>query len=338
MTSAPTSLCSFATELSARAPEMGYPTLHGRHVAMHATCGLGHRLLRNAQIFHAARRAGYAVRASWFPWTELFDDTDDLFGSPAGERPAFEFGNEASEIHPVSVAETDPEITLYRDLDVPARLRFDVGGCADEFRWNREVFGPAATDHTIDFHLRLASQLRPHWAERIDTFLADTVGARRLVAIHLRTGNGETGDFENKQRAIPIAEILRSFARELDREPANTAVLVASDSIKPASILRELTDHDVCVFTDTLPTVGHAIGDWVVPNASDDVVGQSPIERVELTFEAYADLLLLGMADHLYAGAWSSFLTAPVAMNRRRVDLGTQLTIYDTNRPGWRPI
>lgn len=306
---------------------------------MQATCGLGHRLQRNAQIFHSARSVGYSVGVDWFPWAELFDDTQELFASQNEHDPAFTFSNEASEIRPRTMTGHEPAITLYSDMVLPTRLAFDFAGCADEQRWQKEVFGPAAADYASGFHLRLASQLRPRWAQEIDEFLTEVVRDRRLVAIHLRTGNGETGDFEEKGRTVGAAEIMASFARELDSYPlGETVILVASDSAESAELLRRYSDHEIVVFSKALPESGFAIGDWVAPNSPQATKQQNEDERVDQFFEAYADGLLLGMAEDLYAGAWSSFLAGPFLMNRRRADLGTRLSIYDSHSSRWRPV
>lgn len=323
-------------ELADRLPDMSYPPLHGHHVEMDGTCGLGHRLVRNAQIFHAARAAGYRVRVDWFPWTDLFADTDELFGTPIDTAPAFRFGNESSEIGEVDHSRSKPPITLYRDMDIAESVGFSVAGCAEEARWRKEVVGPAAADHTIDFHHRLLTQLRPAWSARIDRFLAEVVGERRLIALHLRTGNGETGDFVDKSRGVDSVDIVRRFAGELDRQPTSHAVVfAASDSPDTVALVREMTDVEVCSFADALPPSGHVTGDWVAPNSSGDVVEQSRSERIEATFQAYADLVLLGAADQLFIGAWTSFAAGSVAMNRRRADLGTRLSIFDTNVRAW---
>ena len=269
----------------------------------------------------------------------MFEDTDEYFASATESGPAFSFNNEAWECKAVTATGNDPTITLYNDLAIPRFLHFDYVGCADEWRWGKEVFGPAAPNHSADFHLRLASQLRSHWAQGIDDFLVDAVGGRRLVGIHLRTGNGETGDFSEKKRSVSTDEIMTSFARELDRYSLETTVIfVASDSNEPVHLLREKTDHHVVAFSTALPESGHATGDWVTPNSSEELSRQGRPERIHQFFEAYADLLLLAMADDLYAGAWSSFLAGPFLMNRRLADLGTTLTIYDRRAAGWRSV
>mgnify|MGYP000635701281 CR=1 FL=1 len=54
------------------------------------------------------------------------------------------------------------------------------------------------------------------------------------------------------------------------------------------------------------------------------VVGEASNGRefIELQKEKNADMVLLGIADHLYAGAWSSFLAAPVALAVADLGLG----------------
>ncbi len=326
-------------ELADRLPPLDYPPLHDRHVTMVGTGGLGHRLRRNAEIFHAARRAGYRVGVDWFPWADLFDDTDELFGSPIDAAPAFRFGNESTEMEPLDPRAAEPKIERYHDLDIARSLVFGIEGCAEKDRWRKEVVGPAAADHTIDFHHRLLTQLRPVWSNRIDDFLANVIGERRFIALHLRTGNGETGDFLDKSRGVDTLDIVRRFARELGRQPTSRAVVfVASDSSETVAQVRDTVDVDVCSFADALPRSGHATGDWVAPNSSEDVIEQSRSERIEASFQAYADLVLLGAADQLFVGAWTSFVAGSVAMNRRRADLGTRLSIFDANRKGWRRV
>ncbi|HUT92311.1 MAG TPA: hypothetical protein VMY37_22645 [Thermoguttaceae bacterium] len=329
----------FAAQLARRTPQMTYPPLNGYHVEMDGTCGLGHRLHRNAQIYHSARAAGYTVGVIWFPWFELFDDSEHLFASDQSNRAAFQFGNEPTEMRTTSVSGTEPPIIKYPGLIIPQCLPFACGGCHDEWRWRKEVFAPASTDHFADFHLRLILQLRPPWVCRLDQFLSEHVGYRRLVAIHIRTGNGETGDFVQKRRTLNVPEIMEAFQQELERyRHEEIAVLVASDSSEPAAFLKGRRARDVVVFTESLPRSGFVTGDWVSPNSPKDVAFANRELHIERTFEAYADLLLLGVADDLYAAAWSSFLAGPCLMNRRRADLGTTLRIYDANAGGWRAV
>lgn len=324
-------------ELSDRAPALRYPQLSGRHVSMIGFAGLGHRLLRNAQIFHSARRLGYAVHVDWFPWSDLFSDADELFASHADEPAAYRFGNESSEMTPVEPVAGDPPITRYRDLDIERGIAFDAAEIPDARGWTREIFDPASADHTIDFHLRLLRQLRDPWRKRINRFLLDAVGTRRLVAIHLRTGNGETGQFLLQNRQLSVADAAEAFAREVDELPRDRyAVFVASDSNAAVQAIRDAVDHDVLTFAQSLPESGHATGEWVAPNSTSDVTEQSRGARIESTFEAYADLVLLGAADDLYIAQWSSLVAGSVAMNRRRADLGTSLHVFDAATGGWR--
>ena len=331
-------VAGLASELGARTHPIDHPPLNGERVTVSATCGLGHRLLRNAKIFHVARAAGYAVGINWFPWDELFESTPELFADKdTGAAPVLRFRNEPTDVTRLRPVDELPPIVPFDELDPPPVLQFDHAGCADEGRWVKEIFSPAACDYAADFHHRLLSQLRSEWARQIDHFASEQLGDSRVVGFHLRTGNGETGDFVNKQRGVDEEAIVRSFARHIDSyDPATTTLLVASDSAKTVTRVRSATDHRVVSFSVSLPDSGHAIGDWVAPATSAEVETHTRQERIRQFFEAYADLVLLGMADDLYAGAWTSFLAAPFMMNRRRSDLGTTLTIFDSNSMAWR--
>jgi hypothetical protein len=103
-------LLNFTTQLAQRIPPMTYPPLNGYQVEMDGICGLGHRLLRNAKIYHSARAAGYAVGVIWFPWQELFDDADYLYASNPSEPASFRFGNEPTEMRTLSVGGGEPPI------------------------------------------------------------------------------------------------------------------------------------------------------------------------------------------------------------------------------------
>ena len=316
--------------------DLDYPPLNGRHLAVGATCGIGHRLLRNARIFHAARSAGYAVGIDWFPWAELFADDGDLFAGRGDSVPSFRFGNEPGEIRESTASAGAPPITLFGDLVVAAPRPIEVIDLSKHERWRREVFSPAATDHLVDFHRRMLGALRPRWRRRVNRFLERSIGDRRMVAVHLRTGNGETGDFVDKGRNVTSELIMTRFASELRRhDPGETVVFVASDSAETADLLRSLTSQEVCNFAEALPVSGFFTGNYTAESSSLVTELDEP-GRVEQFFEAYADMVLLAMADDLYAGAYSSFLAGPFAVNRARAHRGTTSWVYDSATERWR--
>jgi hypothetical protein len=236
----------------------------------------------------------------------------------------------------LSITGREPPIVQYPNLEVSKSLQFEFQGCHQEFRWEKEVFGPASCDHVAHFQLQLISQLRDQWAHRLDRFLAEVVGSRRLIGIHIRTGNGESGDFVTKKRLLNVTKILDSVRNELSRySDEDIAILIASDAAEPANILKQHFPGAVVEFSDSKPLTGHVVGEWVSPNSPASIVSSGHALRIEQTFTAYADMILLGMADDLYAAAWSSFLAGPCLMNRRCADLGTSFRFYDANADAW---
>jgi hypothetical protein len=329
-------VAEFVEQFAQRTPQMHYPDHNGFRVEMHADCGLGHRLLRNAHIYHSARLAGYAVEVAWFPWAELFNNTPLLCASDPKKPASFRFGNEPTEMEALAVTGREPSIVQYPNLAVSKSLQFEFQGCHQEIRWEREVFGPASCDHVAHFQLQLVSQLRDQWVHRLDKFLAEVVGNRRLIGLHVRTGNGESGDFVTKNRLQNVPAIVESFRNELSRYgDEDIAIFIASDAAEPATILKHYFPEVVVEFSESKPLTGHVVGDWVAPNSPASIIASGHALRIEQAFTAYADMLLLGMADDLYAAAWSSFLAGPCLMNRRCADLGTSFRFYDTNADAW---
>lgn len=303
---------------------------------MKGVCGLGHRLVRNAKIYHLARQAGLAVGVTWFPWAELFVDRPTFFAANLEDRCAIRFSNEPQEREVVDPIDRPPTIAEYSSDGLPTGARFDFEGCADEKYWRKEVFGPAALEHVADFHGRLLRQLRPARQESIDAFAADRFGSRRVVAIHLRTGNGEGGDFAQKAREPDVEIVLSTFAERMALlDPTGHVVFVASDSPEPAKLLRERLHLDVVAWPSRLAQQGVATGDWTSGETPLDDLAET---RAEQTFDIYADLVLLAMADDLYLGQWSSLLSGPVALNRRRQHQGTSIWMHDRDERAWREV
>eukprot|EP00536_Pseudo-nitzschia_multiseries_P017694 jgi/Psemu1/52083/gm1.52083_g len=185
----------------------------------------------------------------------------------------------------------------------------------------REIQWHAVTDER--FYRQLRSTFR--FNDRIRSFVARHRFAERIVVgVHVRTGNGETGDFEKKRRGIAKQEVFYKnmvnalhqlvgkmqaarlpSASETGREatPPGPLVFVATDDPEVVDVLSELLGK-FGVEAVSFPQV-HMEGGKGVTYRNNDF--ESDEQCQENWISQVIDSMILGMSDALVTARYSSF-------------------------------
>ena len=321
----------FVSDLLSKSPDLTYPEPTEQVVHMGAACGIGHRLVRNARIYHLARTLGYQVHVFWFPFRELFEDLPFLQAS-VDVHDGFRFTNEAGPI--MSIMGSTSEMIRIEDLKSDDVIHFDLSSHSNKNAWRRFLFNVASKDYIVNFHITLLTLLREKWIRRIESFL-NHLSHNYLIGLHVRTGNNEGGDFDIKNRQLDLDVVLEKFNNEImhrsfDHEPV---VLLATDNPRVVEWFDKKSSLRIVRFALDLPSNGIITGQFSrgIEQEFDKA------SRVKGFFEAYADMCLLGYCQDLYLSSWSAFTIGSVIFNRLRHDTTGSIRNYDDKDGLWKP-
>lgn len=141
-------------------------------------CGLGHRLARLAGAAWVAKHNNMALRAFW----GVCGNDTEVFQYLFGVQPRDEL---------VNVTSTHQHIQLNNDIPGFRFLHRNPGECRCSTEQEQVYY---------DFYSRLRERFRLR--DEVNAFVAKHFANKFVIGIHIRAGNGETGDFVNKNRGI----------------------------------------------------------------------------------------------------------------------------------------
>jgi hypothetical protein len=281
-------------------------------VDFYACCGLGHRLVRMSQAAYIARERNFSVRSFW-GWcgeqnpVEVFSYLFRPYY--ATEVPHVRSGNQV--------------LPFYNE--VPGFRAIARNGTKSD------ATCPCNTDK-IDSDLELYQSLRTRFrgSARMNDFVREHFVNATVVGIHVRTGNGEVGDFEQKGRDISDPDLwvhqvctLLQGLWQLEHLKKPPIVFVATDS--PSMVARfrnELTSINVPVY-DLPQSERRKEGEGVLFGTSAKVYNtaenKSLIDDSTSCLQGWSDtitdMLLLSHADIVVASRPSSFVqTLPMSL------------------------
>ena len=156
-----------------------FPANYLSSVDSFTCCGLGHRMTRIVNAAHLASKLNYSLRIFWG-----FCENVEVFQHLFGPQPKEEMLNITSSRLFVRVHN---EVPGYRKLvregpDAPCQCT------ADKVAFDAK------------FYKGLRQRFR--YKQEIDAFVEKAFSNHTVIGIHVRAGNGETGDFEKKGRVI----------------------------------------------------------------------------------------------------------------------------------------
>ena len=321
----------FLSSLQRKVPKTSYPACTKGTVLMGGVCGLGHRLVRNAKIYHHARSLGFKAGVFWFPYKELFYDNEFIYHVEDDLSEKNRFVNEPNDIY-----EKSGKTTPFSDITLNPYFDFNLDkGSKKQWinRYTKWLLDEASLKEVAIFHVMLISLLKERWVAKIEAFLNPLV-SKEVIGFHIRTGNGEGGDFAMKKRGIDSEAIITNFISHINGiyDQQKTVLFVATDDPHIPKLIKENYEFEVYSFTNFFPEKGIITGDW--SSGESDL----PKEKILLTysfFEAYADMCILGLLKTLYIAAPSSFLIGSCIFNKLNNHEASEIFIYNSDLERW---
>ncbi|GKY94689.1 hypothetical protein MPSEU_000434400 [Mayamaea pseudoterrestris] len=253
-----------------------------------ACCGLGHRLSKMADAHYLSHMLNYGLRGFW-GYCEYVEVFSYLFGpQPPEELARVEQYNVSAKIANV--------------LPGGQRLvRQGNGECACHMRKMH-----------LDAEFYASLQRRFRFRGAVDAFRSQHFSNRTVFAMHLRAGNGETGDYTWKKRGIQNeTEWLVNFAAQIvqlvTKDVSNPVLFLATDTV---SFIGKLQN----VLSGIMPVIHYeqhrlSEGEGVLfGERSANITVNSREACLQSWENSLMDMMLLSYADILIAGRPSSFV------------------------------
>lgn len=255
-----------------------------------ACCGAGHRISKTAEANYFSKLLGLSLRVFWG-----YCDTTEVYNHLFGPEPVDTNRNTSSVDHYLRVHNN---VRAFQAL----RRRGPRSECLCHNDKNQEDY-------------RYYSSLRNRFRgkQRVDSFRAQHfTGDRTIIGLHIRAGNGETGDFEKKKRGIVnVDRWLSSVLQHIrSRNWTRPTLFVATDTLSMIHRLQQLGDFPVLQYNQSRINEGSGILFGAQGNVQSD--GVYCLEDWE---NAFADMMLLTHADVVIAARPSSFTQSlPLSM------------------------
>lgn len=295
----------------------------------HATRGLGHRLTRIASAYHLAGRLGVGLRQEWGEcpgantgavgvtdnvkiWDYLFGESEMLVERPSSTHPLRT--ESVSSVSSSPLGSIANEVPGYKPYSTNKLRHGDLA---------KHLF-----DSSVIFYQQLRARFVQRHSSQLASFLRDNQWTDCLVlGLHVRTGNGEGGEFDAKRRGIAD---LDAWAREATKTLAG--FLTRYGHSKPP-VLFVATDavNVVGMLVKYMRAANSAVKVAALPQERELGTGVSYKVQDEHCLRAWSDQLmdnvLLSLADIVITARYSSFaqsmpmtLLFAEAQGRPRID------------------
>ena len=274
--------------------------------------GLGHRLVRMVNAYHFAK--AIFIDTLHVDWASCVEDQypifDYLFGNSTLDVPVLE-----NSLYPFVkgariLDKTDTPISrriLKFGNEVPMYLRaYRVKNLFTGFDTSPPHYGKLDTD--LEMYQQLASKFRFR-NEVTDFQKLHNFSDYTVLGLHIRAGNGETGDFTRKNRNIlnttewveNVADLFSSW-RDVRFKEKPPLVFLATDGQQLISKLeRALARYSIPLVTVPQPRMPEGAGVAAL-HSHDDI--QFCLDTWKSQF---IDMMLLSESDVCIAGRYSSF-------------------------------
>lgn len=143
-------------------------------------CGIGHRMTRLVNAAHVALQINFALRVFW----DFCGDEVEVFHHFFGPQPREEM---------MSVNTTGNVLRLHNEIPGYRKLVREGPNAPCKCTADKVAFD-------TKFYAGLRNRFRNK--EHVDEFVASNFANHTVVGLHVRTGNGEQGDFVDKNRLI----------------------------------------------------------------------------------------------------------------------------------------
>mmetsp|Transcript_16479 Transcript_16479/g.47386 ORF Transcript_16479/g.47386 Transcript_16479/m.47386 type:complete len:525 (-) Transcript_16479:215-1789(-) len=272
-----------------------------------AARGLGHRLTRIASAYHLAHRLGVGLHQEWGEcpsagategpdvkiWDQLFGEGDLRVGRSSASSPKASIDFTPS--RPPPLGSISNEVPGYKPYSTHKLRHGDLAN---------DLF------HTsVDFYHQIRARFVQRRSERIARFLRDSRWADSFVlGLHVRTGNGEGGDFNAKNRAITDLDVwareasktLSGFVRRYGHSKP-PLLFIATDMADLVGLIeRHMLASNSAVKVAALPLETRESGTGVSYKVKDE-------HCIQAWEDQFFDVVLLSLADVVITARYSSF-------------------------------
>jgi len=315
-------------------------------------CGIGHRLARMSNAYHAATRLNFALRGTW-PSCQKTNVYDHLFealpSTMVGIRDqpyeqsnlVIKFQNEVPGYTTVSrsIVEADlPTSLLQQNKNNETSLkRYQCNTCHNE-----------KIESDYNFYKDLLRRFRKR--DQVEKFQRDHQFANHtVIGMHVRAGNGEKGDFVHKQRDIPntthFVETVRTRILKMVESQNWTdppLLFLATDTPDMLHLFQQAFHSNTVINMVQLPQIRPSPGEGILfgerrrkhtfrngvatrqlaeqeddnDNGDNDELEKIQRENCLLGWDqAFMDMMILASSDVVVATRRSSFVqTIPLSM------------------------
>jgi hypothetical protein len=265
-----------------------------------ACCGLGHRLSKFADAHYVAKQLGFGLRSFWG-----YCEETEVFHYLFGPQPIDELLNLTTPVKGFEGLHRSHYIRINNDVGEFGRLRRNGDRCPCSFD---------KLEEDVRFYSRLRKRFR--FKDEVDAYRAKHFQNKTIIGVHIRAGNGETGDFTDKGRGIKDVEMWTKnlVDRILEMQGwnrANAALFLATDTPAMIQKLQVLLNStmDVMTLEQTRPEEGVFFGQ-TFSKTGDCLDGWK---------SAVKDMMLLSHTDVIIAATPSSFSQSlPMALSLGR--------------------
>lgn len=292
---ADTALASLPSEASLSSSQSvnAIPIQNMSVIQYNGCCGLGHRLSRQFNAYHAAHKLGFKLNIYWPGCGMLhLNIFDELFAPETAEDLAYV--NSTHEYY---------------------RVGNEVPGFA---------FGPKPENciqSEFDSGYSMYSSMMKRYKPRasLEAFMDQHFKGRFSIGIHIRAGNGEEGDFKNKARHVTVfpekyVERVSKNILDLVHRSNNTlppVLFVATDTAQYLDLFQKEMEGKMPVvhWQQERAATGTGVfaGQWQKRMPQDECVDQWSA--------MLSDMMLLSSTDLVIAGQYSSFSqTMPISI------------------------
>jgi len=289
-----------------------------------ACCGLGHRLGRMADAYHVAKQLKFELRGFW-GWCQGSSSDTNTNGSNNNNNNNNTTTTVAqkTEVFSSLFEPTPPnELAYVNSTHLRLAIGNDVAGYGSATAVAAAGGGGssdcACRDDKIASDLEFFTSLRQRFHRRaeVDQFVRDNFAGKLSLSLHIRAGNGETGDFANKQRHIAnrdlwIQNVVKNIKDLVGSSRQESVLFVATDTPSYIDSLREALNGTMSVasWDQDRPDEGSGVffGQHGAPTESNGC-----LRKWE---DTVIDQMLFGSADVVIAGKMSTFSqTLPLSL------------------------
>jgi Nodulation protein Z (NodZ) len=255
-------------------------------------CGVGHRFSKLSDSYYLAQQIGFGLRV-FFGFCDEQEVFSYFFGSQPVEdvvRLTSRWNGTKDNLH-LKVNNENPGFTKLVRTGDNATCR-----CTED-----------RLQSDMEFYSGIRNQFREK--ERVELFRKEHFVGKTVIGMHIRAGNGESGDFERKNRTISdidqwsdsMSRLLIDLARNFTDPPL---LFIATDTAHVLSNFKTRLQDSMPVMELFQDRVNHGQGVLFGERGKVENEGEKCLKGWS---DSFTDMMILSHADVVVAGRPSSF-------------------------------